>query len=145
MDAVKVVAWQKRHMSERPDSPGPGGDPDEIDDVPTVACSRCGREWALDYELDELHAGNQAVEQFALDHERHTGHFPDEVRPWIVECRLCPDGDAYLMERPARRWAETHTRHTGHAVALRPPSDDAPVEVIEGTEVSGRALDADSA
>jgi hypothetical protein len=131
-------------MTDPPDVPGPGGEPDEIDDTPTVACSRCSREWALDYELDELHAGNQAVEQFALDHERHTGHFPDDVRPWVADCRRCPDGDGYLMERPARRWAETHARHTGHAVELRSPDDGSPDEVIERTDAAGRGPTADS-
>lgn len=142
---MKVAAPQGWHMSDAPDSPGLGDDPNEIKGTPTVSCTRCGREWALEYELDELHAGNQAVEQFALDHERHTGHFPDEVRPWVVECRLCPDGDAYLTERPALRWAETHARHTGHAVALKPPANGSTVDVIEAAEVTGRSLDSDSA
>lgn len=104
--------------------------PDVIDDAPTVACTRCDREWNLGYELDELRVGNRAVEQFALDHQRHTGHFPDDVRPWLVDCRQCPDEDGYLTERPARRWAETHARHTGHRVALRPPTDEDSTEVI---------------
>lgn len=113
-----------------------GSAPDAPDDsapregVPTVTCSRCDREWRLDFELEELNAGNQALEQFALDHERHTGHFPDDVTPWIVDCRQCPDGDCYLGERPARRWAQTHARHTGHAVELHPPSADDPTEVV---------------
>ncbi|MBB6646563.1 hypothetical protein [Halobellus ruber] len=98
--------------------------------VPTVACTQCGRAWDLDYELEELYAGNRAVEQFALDHERHTGHFPDDVTPWIVECRQCPDGEQYLEERSARRWAETHARHTNHTVELQPPADGTPVERI---------------
>lgn len=92
--------------------------PDEIDDVPTVGCSRCNTEWDLDYELDELRVGNQAVERFALDHMRHTGHFPDDVTPWVVDCRQCPDRDQFLKERPARRWARTHARHTSHSVQL---------------------------
>ena len=41
--------------------------------APTVSCSRCGRQWDLTHELDELRAGNRAVEQFAIDHERPTG------------------------------------------------------------------------
>ena len=99
--------------------------------VPTVSCTRCGRDWDLDHELDDLHAGNRAVEQFALDHERHTGHYPDDVTPWIVRCQRCPDGDRYLAERPARRWAKTHARHTGHAVDVRSPNGDA--EAIESS------------
>lgn len=94
-------------------------DIDDVDDTPTVACTACDREWDLDFELDELHAGNQAFEQFALDHRRHTGHFPDGVTPWVVDCRHCPDGDEFLSERPARRWAATHARHTRHRVDLR--------------------------
>jgi hypothetical protein len=121
-------------MSEDRDPEHPGGEEERIDSVPTVACSRCGREWDLAYELDELHAGNQAVEQFAMDHERHTGHFPDDVTPWIADCRQCPDGDEYLSERPARRWAETHARHTRHEVALRPPTEDGATEILGGEE-----------
>lgn len=100
--------------------------------VPTVTCSRCGRAWDLDYELEELHAGNRAVEQFALDHERHSGHFPDDVTPWLVDCQQCPDGEQYLEERPARRWATAHARHTTHTVALQPPPDHGPPEQING-------------
>jgi len=100
--------------------------------VPAVSCSRCGREWDLDFEFEELSAGNRAVEQFALDHERHTGHFPDDVTPWLVECQQCPDGDQYLAERPARRWATVHARHTTHTVELQPPSDHGPTEQITG-------------
>lgn len=95
--------------------------------VPTVSCTRCGREWELDHELDERRAGNRAVEQFALDHERHTGHYPDDVTPWIVRCQRCPDGERFLSERPARRWATTHARHTGHAVRLERPDGTADV------------------
>ena len=93
--------------------------PRDVDDTPTVTCSRCNREWDLAFELDDLQVGNQAIEQFALDHKRHTGHFPDEVSPWVVACRQCPDGEEFLAERPARRWAETHARHTKHEVTLR--------------------------
>ena len=103
---------------------------DDPDSVPTVSCTRCDRAWDLRYELETLKAGNQALEQFALDHERHTGHFPDEVTPWVVDCVRCPDREGYLAERPARRYAETHARHTGHAVELTPPAPDAPVERI---------------
>jgi hypothetical protein len=116
------------------DRPGPdvGGDVDARNGTPTVTCSRCNREWDLDFELDELRAGNRAVEQFALDHERHTGHFPDDVTPWLVDCRRCPDGDSYLSRRPARRWARTHARHTGHEVELCPP-EQAGTETIGGS------------
>ncbi len=93
----------------------------ESDGIPTVSCSRCDREWTLDHELDELHAGNRAVEQFALDHERHTGHYPDDVTPWIVRCQRCPGGERFLAERPARRWATAHVRHTEHDVRLNGP------------------------
>jgi len=88
------------------------------DNVPTVSCERCDREWELSYELDELMAGNRAVEQFALDHERHTGHYPDGVSTWRAACRRCPDGVERLSETAARRWARTHARHTRHDVTL---------------------------
>ncbi len=107
-------------MTEHDRSDPPGG----IDDVPQVSCSRCNRTWELAYELDELQVGNRALERFALDHRRHTGHFPDDITPWLVECRRCPDEDAFLSETPARRWARTHARHTGHAVDLYPPDSD---------------------
>ncbi|MDY7082357.1 MAG: hypothetical protein SXQ77_08140, partial [Halobacteria archaeon] len=64
-------------------------------------------------------AGNDALEQFAIDHYRHTGHYPDDVTPWMVSCQQCPAGEQFLAERPARRWANTHARHTSHSVALR--------------------------
>ena len=93
--------------------------PDESpDDAPTVSCSRCDREWTLEYELSDLQVGNQAVEQFALDHQRHTGHFPDDVRPWRATCRRCPESVERLREDAVRRWAEIHRRHTRHAVAI---------------------------
>ncbi len=105
-------------------------DEHEPEDVtPVVSCARCGREWELDYELDELHAGNRAVEQFALDHERHTGHLPDDVTPWIVSCQRCPASDRFLEERAARRWGRTHARHTTHRITLRDPAGDG--ETIE--------------
>lgn len=94
------------------------------DNVPTVSCERCGRSWELSYELDELVAGNRAVEQFALDHERHTGHYPDGVATWRAVCRRCPDGVERLSESAARRWARTHARHTRHDVALHHAEDD---------------------
>lgn len=99
----------------------------DVDDTPTVSCSLCDRTWELDYELDELQVGNQAVEQFALDHQRHTGHFPDDVTPWVVDCKHCHDEDVFLTERPARRWARTHVRHTAHTVSLSPPDDETTV------------------
>ena len=100
---------------------------DDDREVPTVSCERCGREWDLDRETDALDPGAHAIEQFALDHERHTGHYPDDVAPWTVRCRRCPDGERFLSERPARRWARTHARHTRHAVRLDPPTGDAEV------------------
>jgi hypothetical protein len=54
-------------VSDRSDGDADSLPPDEVDDTPTLSCSRCDREWALDYELDTLQAGNQAVEQFALE------------------------------------------------------------------------------
>ncbi len=103
--------------------------PDEIDDTPTVTCSRCDAQWDLEYELETLRVGNRALERFALDHKRHAGHFPDEVRPWTVVCEQCSDGDEFLSERPARRWAETHARHTGHSVSVE--HADAPTETVD--------------
>ena len=100
----------------------PSADPPER--TPTVTCTRCDREWDLEYELDELHAGNSAVEQFAMDHFRHTGHYPDDVTPWQVDCRECPNGEQFLSERPARRFALTHARHTRHTVEMRTPDDE---------------------
>ncbi|MFC7187737.1 hypothetical protein [Halorubrum yunnanense] len=91
-------------------------------EAPTVSCTRCEREWDLDDELDDLGPGSHAIEQFALDHERHTGHYPDDVNPWSVRCRRCPGGEQFLSERPARRWAETHARHTRHAVRIEAPT-----------------------
>lgn len=107
--------------------PGDGRDPPPaaaVDDTPTVTCTRCDREWDLEHELDDLGLGNQAVEQFALDHRRHTGHFPDGVATWRAECRRCPEGSEHIGERAARRWAETHVRHTRHAVALHHATAD---------------------
>jgi len=117
-------------------SAGAFPDPDAVDDVPTVSCSRCDREWDLRYELDDLSAGNRALEQFALDHERHTGHYPDDVVPWVVDCRECPDGDRFLAERPARRFARTHARHTRHAVDLSKPDEDRS-ETVSAPEARG--------
>lgn len=105
---------------------------DGVDDVPTVTCTRCDQTWDLAYELDELRAGNRALEQFALDHHRHTGHYPDALTPWIATCRRCPAGEPFLDERPARRWAETHARHTRHEVALEHANTDEGAERIAG-------------
>ena len=110
-------------MSDRDDGPDPAP-AEEVDDAPTVTCRQCEREWTLTYELDRLQVGNRAFEQFALDHERHTGHFPDGVTPWLADCLRCPAGECFLAERPARRWAETHARHTGHHVELGHGSAD---------------------
>jgi hypothetical protein len=110
----------------------PGRRPETVDDLPTVSCTRCGREWTLGYELDELVAGNQAVEQFALDHKQHTGHFPDDAATWLARCRNCPDGVERLSSRAARRWAEVHARHTRHSVAVSHGTDGDPVLVEPG-------------
>lgn len=111
---------------------GGGLTPDDIDDTPKVTCGLCDAEWDLEYELDTLRVGNRAVERFALDHKRHAGHFPDDVKPWTVECLQCPDDDEFLTERPARRWAETHARHTGHEVSL--DHTDGPSTTIDDGE-----------
>jgi hypothetical protein len=101
----------------------------EKDRSPTVTCTRCDETWRLAYELDDLEVGNRAVEQFALDHHRHTGHFPDGVTPWLAECQQCPDGEQFLSERPARRWAQAHARHTRHGVSLRHAPSDTDEEI----------------
>lgn len=123
---MKGVAPVPSDVSEPIDTEGG----ETVDDVPTVSCERCGREWRLSYELDELRVGNQALEQFALDHERHTGHFPDGVTTWRARCRRCPDGVDRLSAEAARRWAETHARHTRHDVEVRGTDE---TTVIEGT------------
>lgn len=105
-----------------------------IEETPEVVCSRCGRTWELAYELDDLQAGNRAVEQFAMDHHRHTGHFPDDVTAWRADCQHCPGDEEFLAERPARRWAETHARHTGHTVALTAP-EGSETELVDGPRV----------
>ncbi|MEF8814044.1 MAG: hypothetical protein V5A55_09530 [Halovenus sp.] len=101
----------------------------EEDRMPTVTCTRCDETWRLAYELDDLQVGNRAVERFAIDHHRHTGHFPDGVTPWLAECRQCPDGEQFLSEQPARRWAQTHVRHTRHDVSLRHAPSDTDEEI----------------
>jgi hypothetical protein len=109
-----VVPDDSDDVSDRPN----GGPTAEIDDTPTVSCSRCDREWDLAYELDDLGVGNQAVEQFALDHKRHTGHFPDDVRTWLASCRRCTELSEHLARHAAERWARTHARHTRHVVEI---------------------------
>ncbi|MFT4922507.1 MAG: hypothetical protein ACI8XM_001724 [Haloarculaceae archaeon] len=109
-------------------------DPGDVDDLPTVTCQRCGQTWDLAYELEDLQVGNRALERFALDHKRHTGHFPDDVTPWLADCRNCPDEDAFLSETPARRWASVHVRHTRHAVDLYPPETDDPERVTHASD-----------
>lgn len=86
--------------------------------VPTVRCARCDDEWTLAYELDELTVGNRALEAFALDHHQHTGHFPDDVSPWIADCERCPETVRRLEEAGVIRWARTHARHTAHRVRV---------------------------
>jgi len=113
--------------SHDPSPDAPGGNPG---DAPVVSCSRCNREWDLTFELEDLKVGNQAVEQFALDHQRHTGHFPDGVSTWLANCRQCPESVERLSEDAARRWSEIHARHTTHAVELDHASLEEP-EVVE--------------
>jgi hypothetical protein len=117
------TAEKGRGPTDAGGAPVPPG-ADEVDDTPTVSCARCDRTWDLTYELDDLQVGNRALERFALDHRRHTGHFPDSVTPWLADCRHCPDEDAFLSAEPARRWAETHARHTRHEVTLASPTGE---------------------
>jgi hypothetical protein len=119
---------------KREDDPVEDVDPDAVDDLPTVSCERCGREWDLGYELEDMAVGNQAVEQFALDHQRHTGHFPDGLSTWQADCRHCPESVQRLEERAARRFAETHARHTGHTVAIEHADWEAPTLVEPSSE-----------
>lgn len=124
-DEVGRVDWNDDRpdpLSEQTESDG--HPPENPNLAPTVECSTCGQEWELSYELDELHAGNRAVEQFALDHYRHTGHYPDDVSPWRVTCQDCPAEEQYLEERPARRFGRTHARHTRHDLVLGRPNGD---------------------
>ncbi|WP_115863320.1 hypothetical protein [Halorussus litoreus] len=97
---------------------------DDFGAAPTITCERCDREWDLAEEVADLGVGNHAVEQFALDHRRHTGHFPDEVATWRAQCRNCPEEAERLARDAAIRWAETHVRHTRHEVALHDARDD---------------------
>lgn len=104
-------------------------DPADVDDIPTISCERCGREWDLGFELDALSVGNQAVEQFALDHHRHTGHFPDGVSTWQADCQQCPERSEHLLENAATRWARTHARHTRHSVELQHADRSEPTRI----------------
>ena len=97
---------------------------DDEFDAPTVTCERCDREWDLSEKFEDLGVGNHAVEQFALDHRRHTGHFPDEIATWRAVCRNCPEEAERLASDAATRWAETHARHTRHAVEIRHARSD---------------------
>ncbi|MCU4799974.1 hypothetical protein OB920_06280 [Halobacteria archaeon HArc-gm2] len=111
--------------------PGEPGGPTRspaTDDL-TVSCERCDREWDLSDELQAV--GNQAFEQFALDHRRHTGHFPDSVETWRASCRNCPEEAERLDEGAVHRWAETHARHTRHDVEIRHATAEE-VSVVEG-------------
>jgi len=113
------------------DLPGEPGGPTRspaTDDL-TVSCERCDREWDLSDELQAV--GNQAFEQFALDHRRHTGHFPDSVETWRASCRNCPEEAERLDEGAVHRWAETHARHTRHDVEIRHATAEE-VSVVEG-------------
>ncbi len=92
--------------------------PSDPANVPTVECSLCDDSWTLEHELDELGLGNDALVAFAIDHHEHTGHFPDDVTPWLAHCRRCPESVERLDEPAVRRWARTHARHTGHVVAV---------------------------
>ncbi|WP_135825888.1 hypothetical protein [Halorussus ruber] len=102
-------------------STGDGFPTEEFDpeEAPTVTCQRCDQTWDLAREFENLGVGSHAVEQFALDHERHTGHFPDEIRTWRAKCRNCPEEAERLASDAATRWAETHARHTRHEVEIR--------------------------
>jgi hypothetical protein len=103
--------------------------PDEHHDPElTVSCERCDREWNLSAELDAV--GNQAFEQFALDHRQHTGHFPDGVATWRAVCRNCPEETERLAKAGVTRWARTHARHTRHAVEVRHATEDT-IDVVE--------------
>lgn len=96
----------------------------DSDEAPTVTCRRCDQTWDLAREFEDLGVGNHALEQFALDHKRHTGHFPDEIRTWRAKCRNCPEEAERLAADAANRWAETHARHTRHEVEVRHARDD---------------------
>ncbi len=113
---------------------GPSAGGDEFD-APTVTCERCDREWDLSTEFEDLGVGNHAVEQFALDHRRHTGHFPDGIGTWRAVCRNCPEEVQRLASDAATRWAETHVRHTRHSVEIHHATSDE-VTVVGGDSES---------
>jgi hypothetical protein len=115
--------------------PGDGFPTDDFDpeEAPTVTCQRCDQTWDLAREFENLGVGNHAVEQFALDHRRHTGHFPDEIRTWRAKCRHCPEEAERLASDAATRWAETHARHTRHEVEIRHAHGDE-TTVVEPTD-----------
>lgn len=119
-------------MSDPSDGIDPTGE--DFEDAPTITCTRCDREWDLAREFDELGVGNHAVEQFALDHKRHTGHFPDDVRTWRAACRNCPEEAERLARDAAVRWAETHARHTRHRVELRHATDEETTVIESGDD-----------
>ena len=111
---LDLGSWNVSQPEDDPDAPASAED---YDPDLTVACRRCDREWDLSDELETV--GNQAFEQFALDHMRHTGHFPDDVETWRAVCRHCPEESERLDDAAAHRWAETHVRHTRHDVEIR--------------------------
>ena len=115
-------------MDDSFDGPS-AGDPPPVDESPTVSCRRCDREWNLEDELSAV--GNQAFEQFALDHRRHTGHFPDGIETWRVSCRHCPEETERLAKAAAHRWAETHARHTRHDLEIKHATGDE-TTLVEG-------------
>lgn len=125
---LKGIGPLSKRVPQPNDSDG-GRDPlppsdADVDDTPTVSCTRCGREWDVSYELDALNSGNRALEQFALDHKRHTGHFPDGVETWRANCLRCPQGVERLSESAVFRWGRTHARHTRHEVEIHHATND---------------------
>ncbi|WP_158056381.1 hypothetical protein [Halorussus halophilus] len=110
-------------MSDSFDGVDDPTEPEDFD-APTVTCTRCDCEWDLSKEFEELGVGNHAVEQFALDHNRHTGHFPDDITTWRAACRHCPEEVERLAQDAVTRWAETHARHTRHSIEIRHARSD---------------------
>jgi hypothetical protein len=127
-----------------PAEDSPNGPEHETERVPTVTCTACEREWELHYELEELKVGNRALEQFALDHHRHTGHYPDDVTPWVVACDQCPATEQYLEERPARRFAIAHARHTNHTVSILDPNSEDEQQIRPESVSAGADTDTES-
>jgi hypothetical protein len=91
---------------------------EDPEDAPTITCKRCDQTWDLAREFEDLGVGNHAIEQFALDHKRHTGHFPDSIRTWRAKCHNCPEEAERLAQDAVTRWAETHARHTRHEIEI---------------------------